>query len=72
MERVEHVTAPCPPEALFALVDDLGGYPDWLEIVVAAVPVEAAAGDEGPAWSVELRGRVGPLARSKRLRMVRT
>ncbi len=25
-----------------------------------------------PAWSVELRGRIGPLARSKRLRMERT
>jgi hypothetical protein len=30
-------------------------------------------GDDGfPAWTVELRGRLGPLARSKRLRMVRT
>jgi hypothetical protein len=27
---------------------------------------------EPPAWSVDLRGRVGPFARSKRLRMVRT
>ncbi|MCD9622818.1 hypothetical protein [Rhabdothermincola salaria] len=28
--------------------------------------------DEPPAWSVELRATLGPLARSKRLRMVRT
>ncbi len=26
----------------------------------------------GPAWSVDLRGRLGPFARAKRLRMVRT
>ena len=36
--------------------------------------VERLAPDEAgrPAWDVELRARVGPLARSKRLRMVRT
>jgi len=32
----------------------------------------AAEPDGRPAWDVELRARVGPLARSKRLRMVRT
>ena len=32
----------------------------------------AVDGDAGPAWLVDLRGRLGPLARSKRLRMVRT
>ena len=37
-----------------------------------AEPTEAGLRDEGPAWLVELRGRIGPLARSKRLRMVRT
>ncbi len=32
-----------------------------------------AADDDGrPAWEVELRARLGPFARSKRLRMVRT
>jgi Polyketide cyclase / dehydrase and lipid transport len=71
MERTEHVVAPCGPERLFALVDDLGAYPSWLDIVVAAEPAAAAAGDPGPAWLVELRGHLGPLARSKRLRMVR-
>jgi hypothetical protein len=64
--------APCTPEVLFGWVDDLGRYPDWLDIVPRAVPVEAHADDAGPAWSVDLRGRLGPLARSKRLRMVRT
>jgi hypothetical protein len=60
--------ADCAPEALFAWVDDLGRYPDWLDIVPRA---EATSGDR-PAWDVDLRGRLGPLARSKRLRMVRT
>ena len=58
--------APCPPAALFQWVDDLGRYPAWLGIVTRAEP------DGADAWSVDLRGRVGPLARSKRLRMQRT
>lgn len=66
------LVAPCAPEALFGWVDDLERYPDWLEIVPRAVAAEAAAGDPGPAWAVDLRGRLGPFARSKRLRMVRT
>ena len=71
--------APCPPEELFAWVDDLARYPSWLAIVERAVPLTATGGgtargaaDDGLAWSVDLRGRLGPFARSKRLRMVRT
>ena len=62
--------APCPPEALFVWVDDLSRYPSWLGIVERAEPQAAADGEV--AWTVDLRGKVGPLARSKRLRMVRT
>ena len=57
---------------LFGVVADLGGYPRWLDIVGRAVEAPADAGDPGPAWSVDLRGQLGPLRRSKRLRMVRT
>jgi hypothetical protein len=57
---------------LFAVVSDLGTYPDWLDIVPRAEPAPAHGGDAGPAWSVDLRGQLGPLRRSKRLRMVRT
>jgi hypothetical protein len=66
--------APCPPEELFGWVDDLARYPAWLGIVERAVPLPAVGGspDDPPAWSVDLRGRLGPFARSKRLRMVRT
>lgn len=66
------LAAPCPPERLFAEVGDLAAYPAWLGIVPRAVPADPDGGDPGPAWSVELRGRLGPLARSKRLRMVRS
>ena len=71
MDRIATLEAPTSPETLFVWVDDLGRYPQWLEIVPRAVPVDAHPDDEGPAWAVDLRGRLGPLARSKRLRMVR-
>jgi len=64
--------AACPPDVLFAWVDDLGTYDRWLGIVPRTAPAPADPGDPGPAWDVTLRGRLGPLARSKRLRMVRT
>jgi carbon monoxide dehydrogenase subunit G len=57
--------APHPPEAVFAWVADLDRYPAWLDIV----PRATADGDG--SWLVFLRGRLGPLARSKRLRMTR-
>lgn len=58
------------PSAVFVWMDDLAKYPAWLEIVRRAEPAEPAGGDPGPAWWVDLRGRLGPFARSKRLRMV--
>lgn len=68
MELTAEFEAPCRPDELFTWVDDLARYPAWLTIVTSA---ERAASSQ-PAWSVDLRGRVGPFARSKRLRMVRT
>jgi hypothetical protein len=72
MDVTASLEAPCTPEALFAWTDDLGRYPEWLDIVPRAVPADPHADDVGPAWSVDLRGRLGPFARAKRLRMVRT
>jgi hypothetical protein len=63
------VDAPCEPARLLDEVDDLSRYPAWLDLVHRAVRV---AGTDAPTWDVELRARVGPLARSKRLRMERT
>lgn len=56
------------PEQVRPLVATLDCYPEWLSIVAKAQPLE------GPvdAWAIELRAKVGPLSRSKRLRMVRT
>ena len=72
MDITASLDAPCAPDALFVWVDDLARYPDWLDLVPRAVPVDAHADDVGPAWSVDLRGRLGPFASAKRLRMVRT
>lgn len=74
MEIVAEMDANCAPEELFAWVDDLARYPDWLEIVTRAEPADGPDGGTGGqrAWAVDLRARIGPLARSKRLRMVRT
>lgn len=47
---------------------DLATYPEWLSLVHAAEPDP----DEPATWHVTLRARLGPLARSKRLRMTRT
>ncbi|MGI9051114.1 MAG: SRPBCC family protein [Ilumatobacteraceae bacterium] len=58
------------PAAVFAQVETLDRYPAWMRMVHR---VEADGSEQGqPAWHVELRARVGPFARSKRLRMVRT
>jgi hypothetical protein len=67
VELTVALEAPHPPETVFPWVAELDRYPAWLEIVTKAVP-----GDAVEAWQVDLRGRLGPLARSKRLRMVRT
>ena len=73
MDVTAELDAPCPPDVLFAWVSDLGRYPQWLDIVPRAVPLDEGEGEGGEqAWSVDLRARLGPFARSKRLRMERT
>ena len=55
---------------LFEQVASLDRYPAWMRLVHRVEPLEP---DDGrPAWRVQLRARVGPFARSKQLRMVRT
>ena len=72
MDVTATLDAPHPPEVVFPWIDDLARYPRWLDIVPRAVAVDPHPDDAGPAWSVDLRGRLGPFARAKRLRMVRT
>ena len=56
-------------ETVLGHVRNLDSYTEWMPLVHSAVP---EPGSTPAAWSVELRARVGPFARSKRLRMVRT
>lgn len=65
------LVAPVDAASLFAAIERLDDYPRWLEIVGRVETAEPAPGDPGPAWSVDLRGQLGPFRRSKRLRMVR-
>jgi hypothetical protein len=55
---------------LFEHVATLDRYPRWMRLVHRVDEIEPDHGR--PAWRVELRARVGPFARSKQLRMVRT
>jgi hypothetical protein len=68
MDLTATLEAPCAAADLFELVDDLSTYPQWNGLVHSAVPEP----DVDAVWDVQLRARLGPLARSKRLRMVRT
>jgi hypothetical protein len=68
MDITASLEAPCSADQLFEFVDDLSTYPQWNGLVHSAFP---EPGDD-PVWDVQLRARLGPLARSKRLRMVRT
>ncbi len=73
MRTSESVVVPASPSAVFEHVARLEAYPAWLGLVHEAVIDPTSVGDAlDPAWSVELRARVGPVARSKRLRMART
>ena len=66
VEILEAVELQAPPAKVFPWVDDLARYPAWLGIVARVQP----AGEV--TWLIDLRGKVGPFARSKRLRMRRT
>ena len=63
--------AQCEPDRLYRLVSDLTDYPRWM-LLTHRVETDVRGTDGLAAWNVELRARVGPFARSKRLRMVRT
>jgi len=71
MRTSESVVVPGLPAVVFSHVADLVAYPAWLGLVHTAEPIGGLSPDR-PAWSVELRARLGPFARSKQLRMERT
>lgn len=57
-------------QTMFSVVRDLGTFPMWLDLVHRATSTDEQG--DSHAWDVELRAKIGPFARSKRLRMVRT
>jgi len=58
------------PDRLFEVLSDLTTYADWLDVVSDVSPVPGQS--EPSAWLVTLRAKIGPLARSKRLRMIQS
>jgi uncharacterized protein YndB with AHSA1/START domain len=66
MDVTATLDAPVTPARLFDEVSALDGYAAWIDIVHRIEP------HADGSWGVELRGKVGPFARSKRLRMERT
>lgn len=62
-----------PPHDVLEWVSDLARFPHWTKVLyrVFDEPVDGPRRPDAPrAWQVELRGKIGPFARSKRLRMV--
>ena len=71
MDLVASVEVPVSVEKLFVYVADLANYSSWLEFV-HKVELVAESNETDATWLVELRAKLGVLARSKRLRMTRT
>lgn len=69
MRTTSSLDLEAPVASVVPLVEDLSAYPQWMPMIHG---LERADDAGETAWSVELRAKVGPFARSKRLRMVRT
>lgn len=69
MELEASLHTAAPRSAVIAYVAELDKYPQWMALVHSASRV---GGSDEPTWDIELRAKVGPFARSKRLRMTRT
>lgn len=72
MHQTTTAVVAAPADRIAEIVGDLGTYPAWLDLVTAAAPDDAHPNDDDPSWLVTIRAKVGPFARSKKLRMVRT
>ena len=71
MEVRAEVSLPCDAPRARDVLADLSGYPKWLGIVHAASTAAPTPDDPRPAWLVDIGARVGPIRRTKRLRMIR-
>ena len=74
MDVTANVDVPVSVEILFSYISNLKNYESWLEMVhsVKSSDHDSTRSQDLKFWTVELRARLGPFARSKRLRMVRT
>lgn len=72
MHRTITANVTAEPQRVLDIVSDLSTYPEWLELVSTVDTTGSESDEDGPAWFVTLRAKVGPFSRSKRLRMVRT
>jgi len=71
MDVYASLDAPVDCARLHLAMIDLSAYTQWLDIVYRAEADTQSIGEDA-VWNVQLRGKVGPFARSKNLRMVRT
>lgn len=72
MDRTFTATLDADVDDVRAILRDLDTYEHWMALADAVDDAPADDEDEGPAHFVTLVARLGPLARRKRLRMVRT
>ena len=79
MKLESSVSLAAPASTVFPFIATLDRYPEWLRLVHDVDPDDPAGisdpsdtSDSLLAGSVELRAKVGPFARSKRLRMQRS
>lgn len=71
MDRTISTNAPAEPTKVYEIVADLSTYEHWLSLIHHVEMADPGPGGDGVAWWITLRAKVGPFARSKRLRMVR-
>lgn len=69
VEHTAEIFVTADPRTVADVVADLSTYPLWNDVVASAEPLNDS---DDVAWLTTLRARVGPFARSKQLRMVRS
>ena len=72
MKHSSELFVDATPEVVVDVLADLSTYPSWNDLVAAAEVLDQMPDDPGPAWRTTLTAKVGPFARSKQLRFVRS